>query len=180
MLPQEEYLCGISLPFSDASGMQRAGNQAALALLYGSQTPPSVSHCVDHAFLYFLNKLAGDKSFGTELLHPGLTRLRRYDERHGTDFYNTLYQYLLAERNVVATAKALFIHRNSMIYRLQRIQQLLDVDLDDPNMRLYLLLSYQIDRSMSNPPVTDLFSKERFPGAEQGRHLFWEDVRKQL
>ncbi len=180
MLPQEEYLCGISLPFSDAKGMQKAGNQAALALLYGSQTPPSVSHCVDHAFMYFLNKLAGDKSFGTELLHPGLTRLKRYDERHGTDFYNTLYQYLLAERNVVATAKALFIHRNSMIYRLQRIQQLLDVDLDDPNMRLYLLLSYQIDWSMRNLPVTDLFTDEGFPGAEQGRHLFWEDVRKQL
>ena len=180
MLPQEEYLCGISLPFSDANGMQRAGNQATLALLYGNQTPPSVSHCVDHAFLYFLNKLAGDKSFGTELLHPGLVRLKRYDARHGTDFYNTLYQYLLCERNVVATAKALFIHRNSMIYRLQRIQQLLDVDLEDPNMRLYLLLSYQIDLSMSNPPVTGLFSKEGFPGAEQGRHLFWEDVRKQL
>ena len=180
MLPQEEYLCGISLPFSDANGMQRAGNQAALALLYGSQTPPSVSHCIDHAFEYFLNKLAGDKSFGTELLHPGLMRLKRYDERHGTDFYNTLYQYLLSERNVVATAKALFIHRNSMIYRLQRIQQLLDVDLDDPNMRLYLLLSYQIDRCMSNPPVSALFTEAAFPGVEQGRQLFWEDVRKQL
>ncbi len=180
ILPQEEYLCGISLPFSDANGMQRAGNQAALALLYGNQTPPSVSHCIDHAFLYFLNKLAGDKSFGSELLHPGLMRLRRYDEHHGTDFFNTLYQYLLAERNVVATAKALFIHRNSMIYRLQRIQQLLDVDLDDPNMRLYLLLSYQIDRCMSNPPVSALFTEAAFPGVEQGRQLFWEDVRKQL
>ena len=139
-----------------------------------------MSHCVDHAFLYFLNKLAGDKSFGTELLHPGLTRLRRYDERHGTDFYNTLYQYLLAERNVVATAKALFIHRNSMIYRLQRIQQLLDVDLDDPNVRLYLLLSYQIDWSRRNLPVLGLFSDGGFSGAEEGRQLFWEDVRKKL
>ena len=180
MLPQEEYLCGVSLPFSDAKGMQKAGNQAALALLCGAQTPPSVSHCVDHAFFYFLHKLAGDKSFGTELLHPGLARLKRYDERHGTDFYNTLYQYLLAERNVVATARALFIHRNSMIYRLQRIGQLLDVDLDDPNVRLYLLLSYQIEWSMRNLPVTDLFSDDGFPGAEQGRHRFWEDVRKQM
>ena len=25
---------------------------------------------------------------------PRLARLKRYDERHGTDFYNTLYQYL--------------------------------------------------------------------------------------
>ena len=180
MLPQDEYLCGVSLPFSDVKGLQKAGNQAALALLCGNQAPPSVSHCVDHAFLYFLNKLAGDKSFGSELLHPGLARLKRYDERHGTDFYNTLYQYLLAERNVVATAKALFIHRNSMIYRLQRIQQLLDVDLDDPNVRLYLLLSYQIEWSIRNFPVTTLFSDEGFPGAEHGRHLFWEDVRKQL
>ncbi len=180
MVPEDEYLCGVSLPFSDAGGLQKAANQAALALLCGKQTPPVVSRCVDHAFLYFLNKLAGDKTFGSELLHPGLARLKRYDEQHGTDFYNTLDQYLLAERNVVATARALFIHRNSMIYRLQRIQQLLDVDLDDPNTRLYLLLSFQIERIMRQRTVTDLFANESFPGSEQGRHLFWEDVRSQL
>jgi len=135
---------------------------------------------VDHAFYYFLNKLAGDRTFGTELIHPGLSRLRRYDEHHGTDFYNTLYQYLRCERNVVATARALFIHRNSMIYRLQRIQQLLELDLDDVNVRLYLLLSYQIERIMQDRSVTGLFSDAAFAGAEEGRQLFWEDVRRRL
>ena len=180
MLPQEEYLCGVSLPFSDAKGLQKAGNQAALALVCGGQTPPSLSRCVDHAFMYFLSNLARDKSFGTELLHPGLKRLKQYDASHGTDFYNTLCQYLLCERNVVAAARALFIHRNSMIYRLQRIQQLLDVDLDDVNVRMYLLLSYQIEWSAKNFPGGDPFPGEGFPGAEEGRRHFWEEVRRRL
>ena len=180
MLQQEEYLTGISLPFANVAALQKAGNQAALALLSGSQEPGSISRCVDHAYTYFLNKLAGDKSFGTELLHPGLARLRKYDEKHGTNFYDSLYQYLILERNVVATAKSLFIHRNSMIYRLQRIQQLLDVNLDDPNMRLYLLLSYQIEMVTNNKTTSDLFSARNFPGSEQGRTLFWADVRERL
>ena len=180
MLQQEEYLCGISLPFSDVESLKKAGNQAALALLSGSQEPGSVSRCVDHAYTYFINKLAGDKSFGTELLHPGLARLRKYDEKHNTNFYDSLYQYLILERNVVATAKSLFIHRNSMIYRLQRIEQLLDVDLDDPNMRLYLLLSYQIEMAMNNKVMKDLFSADNFPGAEQGKQQFWADVQERL
>lgn len=180
VLQKEECCCGVSLPFSDVNAMRRVGNQAALALLSGDQTPGSVSRCVDHAYTYFLNKLAGDKTFGTELRHPGLARLKKYDEKHNTNFYDSLYQYLLLERNVVATAKSLYIHRNSMIYRLQRIEQLLEVNLEDPNMRMYLMLSYQIERIMENKSISDLFTVNNFPGAEEGKQMFWEDIQRQL
>ena len=174
-MPGGEFLCGVSLPFTDKEGMQRAGNQATLALMSGPQTPGSVSRCVDHAYTYLISKLAGDRSFGTELLHPGPGRLKKYDEKHNTQFYTTLYVYLLHERNVVATARALFIHRNSMIYRLQRIRELLDVDLDDPKMRMYLLLSYQILEAQSDRSTADLFEGDT-PGAREGKQMFWAEV----
>lgn len=179
-LQRTEFIMGVSLLFSDVHAMQKAGNQAALALMSGSQDAGSVNHCVDHAYTYFLNKLAGDKSFGTELIHPGVLQLKKYDEKHNTNFYETLYQYLLQERNVVATAKSLFIHRNSMIYRLQRIEKLLNVNLDDPNMRIYLLLSFQIDQIMQNQKIAELFQNQDFPGSLEGKQLFWADVREQV
>ena len=67
---------------------------------------------------------------------------------------------------MVATARSLFIHRNSMIYRLQRIRELLQTDLDDPRMRSYLLLSYHIENSRGNPTASLLAdgAETRAPG----------------
>ena len=38
------------------------------------------------------------------------------------------------------------MHRNSVIYRLQRIQNALNLDLDDPSVRLRLMISFEIFR----------------------------------
>ncbi|NCC69654.1 MAG: PucR family transcriptional regulator, partial [Clostridia bacterium] len=44
------------------------------------------------------------------------------------------------------TAEKLFIHRNSMMYRLDRIKELGKIDLMDPEIRFLLRMSYKIDR----------------------------------
>ena len=52
--------------------------------------------------------------------------------------------YLINERNISRTAKLLYMHRNSVIYRIAKIRYLLDVDLDDPDVRLRLFMSFKI------------------------------------
>ena len=42
------------------------------------------------------------------------------------------------------TAKRMHMHRNSIIYRLQKIQDVLELDLDDPDVRLRLMISFRI------------------------------------
>ncbi len=49
------------------------------------------------------------------------------------------------DRNAVETAKCLFIHRYSLLYRPQRINKLIETDLNDINVHVYLLLSYHIE-----------------------------------
>ena len=58
--------------------------------------------------------------------------------------YKTLKAYLRNERNAVHTAKELFIHRSTLFYRLDRIKELIHIDLDDPSTRLYVNISYRI------------------------------------
>ncbi|MCC8162191.1 MAG: helix-turn-helix domain-containing protein [Lachnospiraceae bacterium] len=56
------------------------------------------------------------------------------------------------ERNATQTARDLFIHRSTLLYRLERIQKLTEVNLDDPKERLVLRVSYYIleERSSSS------------------------------
>jgi DNA-binding PucR family transcriptional regulator len=72
--------------------------------------------------------------------------LQEYDDKHNTKLNETLETYLRLERNVVQTAKALFIHRSTLFYRLERIQKIINANLDDPKTRLYLEISYYMNK----------------------------------
>lgn len=75
---------------------------------------------------------------------PGTPGAGRHDREKGTQYFETLRTYLLNERDIPKTSQALIIHRTTLLYRLKKIQPLLDVSLDDPWQRLYLLLSLWI------------------------------------
>ena len=70
-----------------------------------------------------------------------LERLRKEDVQKGTEFYESLKQYLLSGNNVGMAAKKLFVHRNTMIYRLQKINELLKINLNEPDTARMLLIS---------------------------------------
>lgn len=76
--------------------------------------------------------------------HPGLLKLMDYDTRHHSSYSDTLHVYLEMERNHLATARALNLHRNSLSYRIQKIAQITGADFDDPNTRLHMLISYKL------------------------------------
>lgn len=91
--------------------------------------------------LYSIFGASLEKYDAFELCHPDIITLYEYDKKNGTDHLETLYQYLINERNAVKAAKALFIHRNTMNYRLDKIKGSLVFDEDDPVNRFYVLLS---------------------------------------
>ena len=67
--------------------------------------------------------------------------LRAYDKAHNTNYCRTLLGYLQFERNAVSTAKALYLHRNTLRNHLNKIEEIIDVNLDDSNLRFYLMVS---------------------------------------
>ena len=76
--------------------------------------------------------------------HPGLLKLIDYDAKHHSSYSDTLRVYLEMERNHLAAARALNLHRNSLSYRIQKITQITGADFDDPNTRLHMLISYKL------------------------------------
>lgn len=92
-------------------------------------------------FLQTICSYASEKTGFRGYYCEALDRLRREDLQKGTDFYISLKKYLLAGNNVSTAAKALFVHRNTMIYRLQKINELLKINLNDPDTARTLLVS---------------------------------------
>ena len=59
-----------------------------------------------------------------EVMHPAISLLKQYDRQYKTDYLNTLEIWLKNERSAAATCRAMFVHRNTLLHRLDRIQEL--------------------------------------------------------
>ncbi len=67
-----------------------------------------------------------------------------YDEQHRSALVQTIDAYFNHHGNISQTAESLFIHRNTLLYRLDRIQELTGHKLDQANMRLALQLALKL------------------------------------
>lgn len=61
------------------------------------------------------------------------------DEKNHTELYQSLRSYLLCGNNVTAAAKRLHIHRNTLVYRLKQIKEIIDGDMNDYEVSRELL-----------------------------------------
>ena len=89
------------------------------------------------------------------LRHPCLDILHNYDRRYGSKLYETLFMYLKNERKVSKTVEDLDVPRSTLLNRLQRIEELLDVDLELPEVRLHILLSYLISDENGSVSISE-------------------------
>lgn len=67
-----------------------------------------------------------------------------YDRKRSSSLVKTMDAYFAHHGNISQTAESLFIHRNTLLYRLERIQELTRHDLNQPNMRLALHLALKL------------------------------------
>lgn len=93
--------------------------------------------------LTFLSQLTGSQAMEC-YYQEHIGRLIDYDRERGTDLVNTLDCYFHCRQNLRLTAETLFIHKNSVIYRLKKMESLLGVSLSDSltafDLQLCLLL----------------------------------------
>lgn len=71
-------------------------------------------------------------------------KIAAFDEQHGTNDLKTLFLYLICERKVSAACEALFLHRNTLLYRIEKMQDRFGFNLDDPNVRQQIMLEYSL------------------------------------
>ncbi|HLR36352.1 MAG TPA: helix-turn-helix domain-containing protein, partial [Tissierellales bacterium] len=86
----------------------------------------------------YLNEELED--FYNETLKP----LTDYDEKKSTELVKTLETYFEYNGNLKRMSESLFTHYNTVLYRINRIKDITNMDLDDPNDRLNLEIALKI------------------------------------
>ncbi len=80
------------------------------------------------------------------LTHPEAIALARYDKENNTNLLDVLYYYCLNNCNVVRTAKAAYMHRNTVTKKIAQIQELIKSDLNNAQTQQRMIFSYKILR----------------------------------
>ena len=96
---------------------------------------------------YAIYHFAESRSPGENLkndCHPALLKLIDYDRENRTDYAHSLYIYIVHSKNITESAKALSIHRNTMFYRMEKIESLMNININNSNTLLHLHLSFKI------------------------------------
>ena len=79
-----------------------------------------------------------------------LKKLEMYDNTNGSFLIDTLVNYYMCGFNVGKTAEMMYVHRNSLQYRLKKIEEILEISLDDSMEYLDLVNCILVKRLMFN------------------------------
>jgi sugar diacid utilization regulator len=136
---------GLSRPFSKLEELKDHYDQSLEALNLGAHIDSDATiYAYDDYAIYHIAKVCAENADLRQFCHPKLESLMEYDAEHKTSFTDSLYTYLKHSRNITNTAKALHLHRNSMIYHLKRIEEILNFSLNDNEMLLHIELSFRM------------------------------------
>lgn len=137
---------GVSMPFTNlAESGHTALRQAKSAMeLGGALDPEAGCYQYETYAIYAGLRAASEHMDLQELLTPELRALLEKDA--GGETFHTLEVYLSTGGKKARAAELLFIHLNTLKYRLGQIAQKLDVDLDDPATMFSLRYALHIIR----------------------------------
>lgn len=148
----QDQIQPIAQDFALRAGISRVGRDLASLRFYYIQTEIALKYSTGkcpvkdfekHVLAYLLECCT--RELPSDMLCPvPLLRLIEYDKVNHTDFAKTLRIYLEADSSPAKAAKLLFVHRSTFLYRLERIQELLGADMQDPGVKLHFLLAFRL------------------------------------
>jgi sugar diacid utilization regulator/GAF domain-containing protein len=105
------------------------------------------------------------EAFARRTLRP----LLEYDRGHGGELLHTLRVFLEEDRVQRRAAARCFVHVNTVVYRVRRIEELLGVDLGDPSTVFDITLALRILDLLGDTPAATSGATTEAPGAGAAR-----------
>ncbi len=167
ILKAYDAVCGVSALFEKITELPLAFNQAARALSLGetvkdsqilkntdadtlfSSDSESNIYNYDDLIIYHMISLGYHHLpdiFKNTKCWRIVSKMWKEDKETGNDNSQILFTYLVTERKATRTGELLHMHRNNVIYRIGKIQEMVGVDLDDYWTRFKLLIAFHLLR----------------------------------
>ncbi|MGI6553500.1 MAG: PucR family transcriptional regulator [Bacillota bacterium] len=138
---------GIGRTYKGVRNIKKSYEEALISLrigrfLSGSAGVTFFQDLGSYRFLYELKDSESMRSFQQEYLG----NLKLYDAQNQTELVKTLICYLKNNGNLRRTAEEMFIHKNSVLYRIKKIEEITGLKLNDPEDRFNFHLSLKLDQ----------------------------------
>ncbi|WP_438496751.1 PucR family transcriptional regulator [Paenibacillus sp. IHBB 3054] len=144
-LDQTGITIGLSSMFSSLTQCRMHYLQALSAIRIGRILCPG-QQLTYYADVQLYELLSAEVMSGEEQVyrHPELLKLQEYDAAHQSTLYHTFFVYLKNNRNMQLASDELYVHRNTLRYKLDHIARLLDTDFSDSEKMLAYYVSYKV------------------------------------
>jgi purine catabolism regulator len=147
--PGSRVAIGLGQPARDISAWRTSYRDAVqardLAIRLQTDTPLYIGDLGVYQLILSLN----DREKLTEFCERTLGTLVEYDMRQNADLIKTLEAFFNCHGNLSQTAEMLIVHRNTLLYRMNRINDIASIDLNRPETRLALHLALTIRRLLA-------------------------------
>jgi purine catabolism regulator len=136
---------GMGRPDHGIHGIRRSHQEARQALTLGRRLHGS-GHVTDYDDLGIYRLILAAESLPELRVFQdeSLQELVEYDRIHSSNLIQTLEAFFAANCSPKEAASILSVHRNTVLYRLDRIGSITGQDLDDPEVRLRLHLALHV------------------------------------
>jgi purine catabolism regulator len=138
---------GVGQLYGDLMSVPKSYKEAQHALKIGRSTngPGSITFFNELGIYRMLLQFAQSQDPNEFFCEP-LQRLIEYNQQTDKELVKTIAAFLECNGNLTETSNKLYIHRNTLKYRLERIRDITQIDLDDAENRLMLHLGLKMNQ----------------------------------
>jgi len=147
--PQHRVAIGLGQVARDVNAWRASYRDAVQAKELAERLQTDIPLFIGDLGVYQLILSLSDRNRLSEFCEQTLGTLTEYDMRQKADLIKTLEAYFNCHGNLSQTAESLIVHRNTLLYRMNRINEIAGIDLSRPETRLALHLALTIRRLLA-------------------------------
>jgi DNA-binding PucR family transcriptional regulator len=144
-IPDRRVYIGVSDQVKDIENLHFAFKRARAAAEMALKRKEGLLY-FDTMGLYQMLYLVEDRKLLTDLSGKLLAPILEYDREHNGDYLVTLESYLRNGGSIKAMSEELYIHRNTILYRMANIRKLLGCSLETPKERVEYTVACMIQK----------------------------------
>ena len=147
--PHNRIAIGLGQVARDINAWRTSYRDAVQAMELAERLQTDTPLYIGDLGVYQLILSLSDREKLSDFCERTLGSLTEYDLRQSADLIKTLEAFFNCHGNLSQTAEVLIVHRNTLLYRMNRINDIAGIDLNRPETRLALHLALTIRRLLT-------------------------------